>query len=674
MPDTPTLKELVAINLQYDAGNAALNVRAVSQLILKQLFAGGHLKSEQPKEIQKAVAKVLGIRTLSIEHVLAGLEFLNGKRLARESSGRWLLTDDGFAAVERDLQRAESRLIGILHRHFPQRLDPEVLRKWFNDACVAFYEIYGAQWAAAIGRLASPVALTRSAVLGLLASTSRRHGLEIESDVLTEGFHAFLASQDTDDLEHNWSLGQALLAAKIVAVNVGADPVTAREFRDSLLLLDTNVLLVAELEGHALAQGLEELAELLKSLNVELAYTEDTRDEYRRVVTHRREKVHAAVANYTLGVLRDSDDAFIATALARGCITPAEFDAFFDQILDPPSQLGTGVPIQVRSDAAILAMAASGKADARLCQEIVDTWNSQRSFKKKKPPAAYHDAALTAIAEGMTAAGSKCSVLTLDMTMHDLARRRAGRSARPLWIPLSALIQVMALDNAGPGFDASEFSPLLARLIQRQAEPLLGTYEAEDLALMLDVDQRCALLSEATAKDIAGKVAGERLRGMDKRDPELLLTIRRAFQAGLARDATDKDQLQRQLTVRDADLRSRDGELVRERQRSGAVWDLAVASRTKELRRSIDLHTALDACASVALTAALAYATWRGGSHYFPKREGEFVALVATLFALYLAIPTRLCFRVIPQWRNARKGAGAQARRELDEALSRAEV
>src|SRR5205085_1515507 len=148
----PSLRDLVAVNLRYDPGVEALNIRAIAQLVAKILFAAGRAVSKSPRELAREGANVIKVSKIAVSQVESSLLFLKNLRFAKEYEGRWLLTDEGYAAVEADVGRAEKRVAGVLDRHFAHRIDRTKLTEWFRDACISFYGEYGSQWAAALAR------------------------------------------------------------------------------------------------------------------------------------------------------------------------------------------------------------------------------------------------------------------------------------------------------------------------------------------------------------------------------------------------------------------------------------------------------------------------------------------------------------------------------------------
>jgi hypothetical protein len=661
-------RNLVAVNLRYDAGAAALNARAVAQLLAKVLFSEGRNVSKAEAELSKSTSALFGLRRLAPSLVREGLQLLERQRLARESHGRWLLTKSGYDGILDDVTRATARTDSVLSRHFPKRIERAKLERWFQDACVAFYELYGAQWAASLGRKRAPKAITRESLASILESATARNDFVSERGVLETGFHEFLASQERDDIEHNWSLGQAMLAAQLVAANIGPDPLTARELHGTLLLLDTNALLVTALEEHRLAGHLNELGRALLEINACVGLNQRRREEYVAAVDNRRRDTRKVVEAFELPVLEGTGDEFLDTAIARGCRTVSDFEGFFDAVLDPPTELAEGVPIKEVDDPDVASLAERGAADTSLVDNIIATWATQRRRPKSRS-AAQHDAALTSVAEGLRAKGQPCVVVTLDRTMYEVALRRAGPHDVPVWLTLDGLIQILAVDGAGPAIDPAEFAPLMASIIRHQVEPVLDTYTAADLAMVLEIEDRCAALPAEAARSIAVLVARARYAGRDRMDNELQLDVRRAFQG-------QKMDLAERLEESRADARSKDVQVRRAVTKAATASDLYIGAEVREIRRAVVRRAVVKGIWGIAAALILVIAAlWLAGQTASMRKIPEFIQALLGFVAPAVAVVGWLARSVIPSARHEWLNAAITAQSQLDKQIAeKAEV
>ncbi len=528
------IEDLAAIYMRFDPSVEALNTRALAQLAAKLLYTRGPKVSLSASEIGTAIANVFDVPRLDVQVVEHALGFLKDNRLANVFQGRWRLSDNGFEKFDGDVKRAATRLSAVLRRHFSGQIEQAKLEAWFVDACVRFYGLYGAQWAAAIGRQKKRPVVSQTSVRSLLDAATQSAGLNVHADALFQGFYRFIGSGEQEDVEHQWSLSQSMLAARLVAAKLGPDPLTAASFRGVSVLLDTNVLIVAALESDNLAEPLRLLGSALAQLDASLGIIEPTRDEYRRVIHAKRIALVSIAEKLPRNLLEGTSDPFIETALERGCVDEADFDHFYDELLDPPTELVAGVAIEMLSSPSVVRFAEEGAVDETLKSSIQLQWTELRSRKPKGIRQTEHDASLTTVVEGLVKSGVPAVVLTLDRTMQAHSQKRSAPSDRPTWVSLDALIQVLAVDGLGPGIDPKGFAPLMSAIIKSQCEPALNTYTAEDLALMLDVEERCRTLPEPIVRDIAASVARARLAGARRDDNELRLTIRRAFTKGVA--------------------------------------------------------------------------------------------------------------------------------------------
>jgi hypothetical protein len=495
--------------------------------------------------------------------------------------------------------------------------------------------------------------------------------LKSDSEFLLSGFHSFVASQERDDVDHSWSLCQALLASRLVAARIGSDPVTTEEFRDATFLLDTNALIVTALEMHRLADPLEELGRALKSIGGTLGFIEDTRGEYTRVVSSKRGDVLKAVERYPASVLDEATDPFLTTAVSRHCRTETDVARFFNELLDPPTMLAGEIPIRVVNEPGVLTLAAQGAADEKLKAEIAAMWAQYRR-REKSTAASAHDAALTTVAEGLRTVGEKCFVLTLDRTMHEHSLQRAGPHGLPQWISLDALIQILAVDNAGPHHDAADFGPLMAAILRHQLGPILGTYAAEDLAIMIDLEERCGSLPADQIQGIATDVARERLRGRSRHDPELALVVQRGFSKAKFHLADETVRLTDRLQEATVALRSRDTQLTTERASNEAGVDQYIATRAPELRRAADRKAGLSIIGGLIAITVLTRLILGFVDALVPDVAHEWVDLFISLMAPVFVIGAWLVQKVLPRWRAERASAIAKARGEIESRMAAA--
>jgi hypothetical protein len=654
---TISTQELVAINLRYDAGNAALHTRAVGQLVAKTLFAAGKKVSKGVRDIQAEAGNLLGTKALREDVVKTALEHLRKLGLATESSSgnRWLLTDDGFDEVARDVSKAADRRTIVLHRHFPNRLDATRLSEWFDDASVEFFRLFGNEWAAALTRARARQRITRETLVNVLQNAVNKHGFTAEREPLFDGFHSFVNSTAPEDVEHIWSLGQAMLAAQLVAANISADPVTARDFEGCLFLIDTNALVVAVLEAHRLAGHVEELGRTLEQVGARVGVIAATRTEYENLISKKRDVGIRAVHAHKRSVLEESGDEFLETAIVRGSHDEEDFERFYDEIRGVPDKLSDNVAIENVAGDAIDELSERGSKDEQLITQI------RAAAKRKTRNAAIHDSILTTVVEGMRTGGEKVAVVTLDYGMYEFSLKRIGPKELPTWLTLDGLIQILAVDNSGPARDPTEFAPLMASIIRHHVEPALNTYTAEDLAMLVDIEERAADLPDEDVKALASSLARARYAGKDANDPEIQLVLKRAFQTGRLKVSAALDQVASEKKVVER-------ELSLERMRKKAIVSDVVALRAGNIKRDARLWLARQIASGVAVVVALLLGGWLLAYMFDASYASNFVQIFLTFVAFAVGVVVWLRMSVWPEYKGRLENAEAAA---LDEERNR---
>jgi hypothetical protein len=161
---------------------------------------------------------------------------------------------------------------------------------------------------------------------------------------------------------------------------------------------------------------------------------------------------------------------------------------------------------------------------------------------------------LLSAAEFLRRQGEKCWILTLDRTFHDFDLKRTSKKELPFTLSLDALIQILAVEISGPGFDASCFGPILASIIEYQFEPIRDTYAPEDLAWLLQIEEHCYDLPPEAVVELAREVNRARLTGRSQDDSELRLQIQRSFQAkkSVLRGSLDDAQTKLRISVEES--------------------------------------------------------------------------------------------------------------------------
>jgi len=541
-----TLKDLVAINLRYSVGTESYRDMAYGQLAAKALYAMGN-RPAGAKEIARDIAQVLGISNVPQKAVERGLDYLSNKNLAAKKDSLWALIPAGLTQTSTEVELSSRRISSLIKRHFPPRIEQQKLRAWFLEACVDFFGKYADHWVAATCLGTQLSTILPADLSDLLSPSIKVHGFESEINVLVSGFREFIVSSYLEDIEQLQCFGMAMYLSRLVAANVAADPVTLELIRNSMVLLDTNVLIALQLEKHRLSDSLTALGDVLATLNINPSYIHRTEEEYTHTLLAIRERMLKAVSSYRFEVVKEAKDAFTVTALCRGCVKAADFERFFDSIISPPNDFGKGGKVTELDNKEIALEAEKGEGDEKLKEEIATEWLYHR--KRQKPKEALkHDAALISVARHLRNPENKCFILTLDMPLHNYGIKSAAPQETPISLSLDAMLQILAIGLGGPQMDPAEFGPLMTSILNYQFEPAADAYTIEDLAWLLDIEKRCADLPTDRVQELANRISKARIAGKAYDDQEVRLEVQRAFHGHKMRLTEDLSSAKVQLT------------------------------------------------------------------------------------------------------------------------------
>jgi len=573
-----TAQQLTAVNLRYSTTARSLKTMAFADLASKALLL---LETPQTVErVSQKIAELISVRSVSYEFAERGLKELKNDRKAEVSNNKWKLCDTTCNEIKKEVSSTFMTVKGILDRHFPRNIEANKLFDWFNDAIADFFIYNGDEWVQSVCKGTQNFSKNVKTSDEILASSIRRHRLEKCTSELKNSFRGFLASNDLEDQRYLTKVGFAMFSARLVAADVGADPITLDELRSATFLLDTNFLFALQLESSRLADSLEILGRAMQAIGAKLAYLNETRDEYGRVWAGKRAEILRLLEIYPSQVVVGTDDDFISAAIARKCVNKEDFELFFQSLCDLPRQTPEGPEITLLDDEEILKETERAKDDNNLknaiqkwCLRLRPIWHRQ----PKSNSALGHDASLIYVVELEKKSGNKIFILTLDRSLQACCAERGGRHEVPPAIYLEGLIQILAANNAGPDLDATNFAPLLISILHKRCVPPEHMYSTQDLHWLYGIQRNVASFKPEKIKKIALEVTKARLAGKTANDEKLQLTVNRLYQ--------EEIQNTKRLVQESID-RARKAEEELEREKSKSI-DLAKKLLDKENKEKL---------------------------------------------------------------------------------------
>lgn len=520
--------DLVGINLRYGSDATPLKEIALTEIVAKILYLAQ--KPLNKDELVKNIIKALGISKISKELVQKALESLLSEKKIQENGDKYYLRPEVRKEISRDNLRNNANLDKVISAHFPNTIKASRLKKWFNEALANFFGFFSDEWVSAVCNGVGLKNLKYKKIDEILKSSILKYGLKEQRQTLVNGFLAFLNSQTSSDLEQLMITGEAMFSSKLVAVDVGVDPLTVNSIKDSTILLDTNVLFVLNLEHHVLSKSIKKLIKTLADIGCKISYLDLTEEEYHGALRWVRKETLHLLDKFDARVVEKATSDIIQTAVQRGCKNKEDYERFFDSLVDLPEEV-KGVKLRKEDDLAIQEGIEEGARDKSLKDKITSyVYKIRPDREPKKEHSLNHDSGLIHVVEKLRTNNEKIWVLSLDKTLQICAVERVAPHEYTTVVSVDALIEILAINNAGPGTSMRDFAPLLVNIILHQCAPPRDTFTPVDLRWLLSINKKAANLPPEQTIEMAKVITKARLEGVKQDSPKLRKLVNNTFE------------------------------------------------------------------------------------------------------------------------------------------------
>jgi hypothetical protein len=528
-------RELHTLYIKHDGQFKTLSKIALSQLILKIVYLKGD--GTTLRQIEAELTTVL-TSPVSQKDIEDAIRILIKERKLNIKSNRHFIHNDYKDQIKKEVDKNNDLLSKVLYKYFSKAESTEEnIENWFIDTAISFFERYSFEWFQQItykGKNSSNSVPNIHEILDNILLNNNSI-VENDKDWLKTQFLKFIDSEDADDNLLFWYYGISMFSSRLITARNYADRFTIDLFKDSKFILDTNILMILDLEEHELSTSLNSLESILMQLNISPVYLHTTREEYLRAMNWRRTETIRVFENFDINVLRSSDCPFIQTALRRGCLDAADVTRMFDRLLDMPSHFSDNLPIEICDYDDLNDAIETGKDDVSLKTRINDTYKRRTGRDKRENPI-IHDAAIISGAQFIRK-NEKCWIITSDSTMKRFAIENCIRDENEIAVGLDVVIGLMAVNSGGVNMDASNFAPLFKNLIKYSLVPESEAFEVKDLAFILRTNIKINELPNDRVIEVAKEVKKMRVIGTDEEN--VALYLRRVIEGdtiGLVKD------------------------------------------------------------------------------------------------------------------------------------------
>jgi len=400
------------------------------------------------------------------------------------------------------------------------------------------------------------------------------------------------------------------------------------------------------------------LEDALKTIKSQLIYLYTTKEEYGRALTGKRNIVLHLVDNFPNEIINNANDDFIATAKSRKCTLREDYERFFDSLLTIAGSLPNGYGISLEDYSDLEKVRKSAEKDAKLKEQIRQyALRVRPKWKDSKSEAALnHDATLLCAVDFVKSKNEKCWVLTLDRSLQMCAIGRAGPHGLSGALSISALIEILALNNAGPEFNTTDFAPLLSKLILNECIPPINTYVIQDLILLYKINQKAGELPAEYVKAMIREVIKSRMHGGSSDSAALALKIFRMFQEDLVNINQNIEDAKKQAKT------SEDVAKEEKLKREGREKQL-IAIKSKQIKWRALIKFIVFLLAQIIFASFISVVLIKAYLLYFEKTKKDFIVYLLAILPFILD-----AWKLIPKsWLNYKKAYDQAEQRATNE-------
>lgn len=504
-----------SLYLRLDANTSTLTRSAIGQILVKIIYSLGRLVSKE--EVFKAYAQLNNINKADENQLLEILEELVNKDI-RKRDGKYYLSTNKKEKIKKSLEQAEDRKNEIVDNYFSNTFsDRNIIEDWLQDVTIKFFECYSDEWISDLLTGHKTVSRSETSIKDLIGKRTFNNSRLDKRDkqILPKKFFDFINDNKGVVNDYLWDYGTSAFAAKLIRNQNGIDSLTIDSFKNSTCILDTNILLFISLESR-FKDGIVALEKVFQSLNVDVAYLYITLKEYQAKVSCQKDMTMRNLDKYGYDIASIPNDDFTNSAKELLCKTLDDFERFFDEKAKIPSKVHDILPIKLLdNDKELVEVIEKAQKDNNKISELNGLFRDLTGHDKKQN-ALVHDIGLLKGTEHLRKSG-KFFVVSEEVCVNLYSKRQPLSDNLPLAIRIDTLINVLAANNDGDTFKASDYVPLFANIVRAGLIPDKDTFRQEELYDLYDMDEQVAQLPSDKIKDIVLEMHELLLKGTDEK-------------------------------------------------------------------------------------------------------------------------------------------------------------
>jgi hypothetical protein len=368
---------------------------------------------------------------------------------------------------------------------------------------------------------------------------------ESDKEWLCSQFKKFVYASEPDADMLFAQYGLSSFSARLINAKNFANKINIDLFEGATFILDTNILMILDLESHSLNRSIAKLEKILLSLNIKLNYLYTTQEEYRGAMGGKRGEIKHVFEEYNEALLRQSDCPFIRTAIHRQCRTTEDINRMFDGLETVPTKFSSLIDIELIDNEEIDNIVRQGQTDVKIKDKINTIYRSYRGYDKREP-ALIHDAGLVAATQHLRKNG-KYIILTNDNILKRYSIENPIRDEIGLTIGLDVLISLLVVSGGGTNLDPTDFAPLFKNIVRMSLYPSQDAFRVEDLSFILGVNLEIQKMPDDKVIALAKAVNQKMCAGIPSQD--IALYLRREIESERLQQISQHQQDNREKDI-----------------------------------------------------------------------------------------------------------------------------
>lgn len=320
-----------------------------------------------------------------------------------------------------------------------------------------------------------------------------------------------------------WEHGTSRFAAQLISNRHGINRLTIEAFKDSICVLDTNILIFIALATGDVKDSFKLLEQTFLQLNVNSQVLYITSEEYRHRVSIQRDATLNNISKFgTKNSSNIVNDDFTKCAKELHCNTEEDFTRFFDNIREFPAVIHQDLLIELFDENRQLNdVIVQAQNDEEKKQYLNNLYFAIKN-RDKRQNALMHDVGLIEGVKYLRAQGHKVFILSEETSINAYSKNQPLDNGLPLAIGVETLLNVLAT-NGGSITNSSEYTALYATLIRHNLFPHDQTFTQCQLYELYKLNERIAKLTEKETERIANEAHEKMVKGVPEEELRLFI-------------------------------------------------------------------------------------------------------------------------------------------------------